>query len=55
MWTFLDVHHAAETKGAQDAARTYREAFVDGRLKKRRLPSKNATKVWIEPQETGGV
>ena len=50
MWTFLDDYHSARTEAAVDTAKTYREAFVEDRLKKRRLPARNATKVWIEPR-----
>jgi hypothetical protein len=50
MWTFMDVHHLAITEGADAAAKIYREAFVEGRLKKRHLSARNQTKVWIEPR-----
>jgi hypothetical protein len=55
MWTFLDVYHAAKTEAADATAKTYREAFVEDRLKKRRLPARNATKVWIEPRTRGAA
>jgi hypothetical protein len=43
-----DSQHTAEDKTADK----YRKAFVDGRLKKRRLPRSGVVKVWIEPQQS---
>ncbi len=34
--------------GANDTATEYRQAFIDGRLKKRKLPAQRMVKVWIE-------
>jgi hypothetical protein len=51
-WVLNAMHHAA--KNAERAAQNteagkWRKAFVDGRLKKRKLPARGI-KVWIEPE-----
>jgi hypothetical protein len=51
-WTFNALHHASrdgQTRGSDAMNRTYRKAFVEGRLKKRSLPKQGMVKVWIEP------
>lgn len=47
-WTILDVHHNAQRAARDQAATEYKQAFVDGRLKKRKMPGRPDTKVWIE-------
>ena len=50
-WIFNAIHHAASDarkNGEGQAANMFKSAFVDGRLKKRRLPAQGFTKVWIE-------
>jgi hypothetical protein len=49
-WYLIDVARSAHAAGRQEAAKEYREAFVDGRLKKRKLPARDDVKVWIEPK-----
>lgn len=39
-----DAKHAA----SMETAREYTQAFVDGRLRKRKLPARHRTRVWIE-------
>jgi hypothetical protein len=54
-WLFNAIHHASrdgEQRGTDKTARIYREAFVDGRLKKRKLPAQGSVKVWIESKVT---
>ncbi len=51
MHHLFDINYNAK-KAAHDAtAYEYREAFVDGRLKKRKLPARGVVKVWIEDKE----
>jgi hypothetical protein len=45
------VHREALKQGQDDTARHYQKAFIEGRLKKRKLPKQDAVKVWIEHQE----
>jgi hypothetical protein len=51
---YLMLHHLYDVylharREAEDAtAAKFKRAFVDGRLKKRRLPRRGYTKVWIE-------
>ncbi|WP_264598861.1 hypothetical protein [Rhodoblastus acidophilus] len=53
MWSILDVHTNAKREAAEATAKTFREAFVQGRLKKRHLPARGTTRVWIEPDRAG--
>jgi len=52
---YLALHliHKISGDAARDAAgntaKLYEQAFVDGRLKKRKMPRQQAVKVWIEP------
>jgi len=55
MWSILDVHANAKREAAAATARTFQEAFVQGRLKKRHLPARGTTKVWIEPAHAGAA
>lgn len=48
MHILLDVHHNAERAAAASTASAYKAAFVDGRLKKRKLRGQAAVKVWID-------
>lgn len=45
----LDVRHRAQTETRDRVASEYRRAFVAGTLKKRKMPGRDAVKVWIEP------
>lgn len=52
-WMLNAIFHAhsnGERQGADKTAQKYRKAFVDGRLKKRKLPAQGSVKVWIEPE-----
>ena len=46
------AHHTGEQEGREATTRKYNSAFVDGRLKKRKLPARGVVKVWIEPKVT---
>lgn len=48
-WHAIDNHRNAYDAGVRDASASYQKAFVDGRLKKRKMPGRDAMKVWIEP------
>ena len=48
MHALMEAFHNGKTKGRDESTTLYRNAFVDGRLKKRKLPSKNEVRVWIE-------
>ena len=53
-WILNAIHHAAkdaERNGRDRTVGEYTQAFIDGRLKKRK--SKFSVKVWIEPKEAG--
>lgn len=50
-WTLKDIDHEAAREARESEAAKYRAAFVDGRLKKRKLPARGVVKVWIEPAE----
>jgi hypothetical protein len=47
-WYLIDTTRTARQVGADESALIYRKAFIDGRLRKRRLPARGQTKVWIE-------
>jgi len=52
-WLLNAIYHAyvdGRSAGHDATAREYREALVDGRLRKRKLPTRGV-KVWIEPRE----
>jgi hypothetical protein len=49
-WRMIDIARDHENKGYEDGRNAQRQAFVEGRLKKRRV-SQTDTKVWIEPRE----
>lgn len=49
-WYLIDCAHYSRQAGRDDAAKEYRTAFVEGRLKKRKLPARGQVKVWIEPK-----
>lgn len=51
---FTRAYRTGKEAGHAKAQQEYTEAFVDGRLKKRRLPKQSATKVWIEPKPIVG-
>jgi hypothetical protein len=49
MHMLLNLAHRTARDAAQATAATYRKAFVDGRLKKRKQPGRDVYKVTIEP------
>jgi len=46
--TLYRMRTDALREASTETAREYRAAFVEGRLRKRKLPSKGTHKVWIE-------
>ena len=51
-WILNAIYHAssdARRDSRDETSLEYRKAFVDGRLKKRKLPARGVVKVWIEP------
>jgi hypothetical protein len=48
-WYLIDIARTARKIGAEATAAEYKQAFVDGRLRKRKLPAQGKIKVWIEP------
>ena len=48
LMTLEHTWNEAESKGRASESHKYRSAFADGRLKKRRLPKRGTTKIWIE-------
>ena len=51
MFALFDQHRESKRAGRNEAITTYQNAFVEGRLKKRKLPKQNRVKVWIVPME----
>lgn len=49
-WEMMDIEHKARREAAANEAMRYQAAFVDGRLKKRKLPAQGRVRVWIEPK-----
>lgn len=45
----MDAHHDGSRGAAATTSQRYNQAFVDGRLKKRKQRGGNSVKVWIEP------
>lgn len=43
-----DLHQQGHASGHSDAKHEYRQAFAEGRLKKRKLPKSNLFKIWVE-------
>jgi len=48
-WNLHELAYDERKAGRDETAQEYREAFVSGRLKKRKMPGRAACKVWIEP------
>lgn len=51
-WFLNALYHAhadGRQDGAERASRAHREAFADGRLRKRKMRGCDSVKVWIEP------
>lgn len=49
--TIHDLHRDTKNRSRDAAIAECKQAFVDGRLKKRKLPRQQAVKVWIEPKK----
>ncbi len=52
-WLFNAIYTAYKngTRAGRDGAtQTYRKAFAEGRLKKRKMPGRDAVKIWIDPE-----
>lgn len=52
-WIMNAIFHAqndARREGLSEASQEYRQAFAEGRLKKRKMPKSSGVKVWIEPK-----
>jgi hypothetical protein len=52
-WLLLRLYHVqndAARQAAQRTAETYRQAFIDGRLKKRKMPGRDAYKITLESE-----
>lgn len=48
MWILLEVHNDAARAAVANTSETYKQAFADGRLKKRKNRGQASCKVWIE-------
>lgn len=48
LWSIMDAHKDSRKAGCIDTANRYAKAFVDGKLKKRKVRNTNEYKVWIE-------
>lgn len=48
LWCIMDANKDSRRTGACDTANRYAKAFVDGKLKKRKVRNTNEYKVWIE-------
>ena len=49
--TMMHTIHEAERTAREQIALTYKQAFVDGRLKKRKTRGQATARVWIETKE----
>jgi hypothetical protein len=47
---FYRMHRDSREITVRETVTRYQKAFVDGRLKKRKLPARGVVKVWIEPE-----
>lgn len=50
MDTLLDLIHEARKAAVGATSAHFRKAFAEGRLKKRKMPGRNACKIWIESE-----
>lgn len=51
LWMLMDAHNDSERNAEARTSHEYRQAFVDGRLKKRKKRGSNDVRVWIEPKK----
>lgn len=49
-WEAFEQVRNAYNRGISDSSAHFKKAFVDGRLKKRKLRGRDAAQVWIEPE-----
>ncbi len=52
-WLLNALYHAhasGKRDGHNNASQEYRTAFAEGRLKKRKMPGRDAVEIWIEPK-----
>ncbi|PZR93543.1 MAG: hypothetical protein DI537_10530 [Stutzerimonas stutzeri] len=54
-WEVFEQVRNAYSSGVADTTVHFKRAFVDGRLKKRKVRGQAAAKVWIEPAPNGGA
>lgn len=48
LYAVYQSHREGKKAGTDETTQRYRKAFVEGRLKKRKMPGRDAFKVWIE-------
>jgi len=51
LYAVYRTHIEAKRKSADETAQTYRKAFVEGRLRSRKLPAQGKIKIWIESEK----
>ena len=49
-WEMFEQVRNAYTRGITETSAHFKKAFVDGRLKKRKIRGRDAAQVWIEPE-----
>jgi len=50
MHMLFQIYKHAQRAASEETAAKYKQAFVNGRLKKRKMPRSDVVKVWIESQ-----
>lgn len=50
LYMIYRTHCEGRDQGARHQSERYTQAFIDGRLRKRKLPGRDYHKVWIEPK-----
>ena len=53
LFAIMRAHQSSKQNATDITALRYKEAFVEGRLKKRKLRGQNLVKVWIEDRGLG--
>lgn len=48
-WYPIDTSRESALRGMEEASKGLKRAFVEGRLKKRKMPRSDRYKVWVEP------
>lgn len=49
-WEMFEQVRNAYTRGITETSAHFKKAFVDGRLRKRKIRGRDAAQVWIEPE-----